>query len=246
MIHEFCTAYIDNILIYSNSKKKHQIHVQKVFAALQKARLQADINKCEFHITKISYLELIISTEGIRIDLKKVKAVQNWKTSTCVRDVQKFIGFANFYHRFIRAFSNVVCPMIATIKKNIIFYWTTKYQKSFELLKDHFTTAPVLAHFDFEKECILEINSSDNVSPRIFSQYGDDRLLHPVDFFSCKHSSQKINFEIYDKELLAIIKSFEEWHPMLEGAGLLVKILIDYRNLQYFISTKQLSRRQAC
>ena len=75
MLDEFCTAYIDDILIYSNSKKEHQIPVQKVFTAFQKAGLQADIDKCEFHITKISYLGLIISTESIRMDLKKVEAV---------------------------------------------------------------------------------------------------------------------------------------------------------------------------
>ena len=141
--------------------------------------------------------------------------------------------------------SDIIRPIIATIKKNITFYWTPECQKSFKLLKKRFTTAPILAHFDFEKECILETNSSDNVSAGILSQYGDDGLLHPVAFFSRKHSPQEINYEIYDKELLAIIKSFEEWRPMLEGAGLPVKILTDHRNLQYFMSTKQLSRRQA-
>ena len=113
------------------------------------------------------------------------------------------------------------------------------------MLKKRFTTAPILAHFDFEKECILETDSSDNVFAEILSQYGDDGLLHPVVFFSCKYSPQEINYEIYNKELLAIIKSFEEWRPMLEGVGLPVKILTDHRNLQYFMSTKQLSRRQA-
>ena len=77
MLDKFCIAYIDNILIYSNSKKEHQTHIQKVFTVFQKTGLQVDINKCEFHITKISYLGLIIFTKGIRMDHKKVKAVQN-------------------------------------------------------------------------------------------------------------------------------------------------------------------------
>ena len=75
MLDEFCTAYIDNILIYSNSKKEYQTQIRKVLTALQKAGLQADIDKCKFHLTKISYLGLIISTEGIRMDLKKVEAI---------------------------------------------------------------------------------------------------------------------------------------------------------------------------
>ena len=231
MLDKFCTTYIDNILIYSNSKKEYQTHIQKVFVALQKVGLQADIDKCEFHVTKISYLGLIISTKGIRMDPKKVEAVQNWETLTCVRDVQTFIRFANFYCRFIRRFSNVVCLIIVIIKKNTTFHWTLKCQKSFKLLKKRFTTAPILAQFDFEKECIVETDSSDNVSERILSQYGDDGLLHSVAFFSYKHSPQEINHEVYDKELLAIIKSFEKWRAMLEGARLPVKILIDHRNL---------------
>ena len=122
ILDKFYTAYIDNILIYCNSKKDYQTHVQKVFAALQKAELQVDINKYEFHITKISYWGLIISTKGIRMDPKKVEAIQNYEPPTCVRNVQAFIRFANFYRHFIRAFSNVVRPIIATIKKNTTFY----------------------------------------------------------------------------------------------------------------------------
>ena len=122
MLDEFCTAYIDDILIYSNSKKEHQTHIRKVLAALKKAGLQADIDKCEFHVTKISYLGLIISTEGICMDPKKVETLQNWETLTCIRDVQAFIGFANFYRHFIRTFSDVVRPMIATIKRNTTFH----------------------------------------------------------------------------------------------------------------------------
>ena len=122
MLDKFCTAYIDDILIYNNSKKEYQTHVQKVLAALQKAGLQADIAKCEFHVIKISYLGLIISTKGIRMHPKRVEAVQNWETPTCVKDVQVFIEFVNFYRRFIKEFSNVVCLMIATIKKNTTFH----------------------------------------------------------------------------------------------------------------------------
>ena len=100
--------------------------------------------------------------------------------------------------------------MISTIKKNTTFLLTLKCQKSFELFKERFTTAPVQAYFDFEKECILETNSSDNVSARILSQYRDKGLLHPVGFLSRKLSLQEINYEIYDKKFLAIIKSFKK------------------------------------
>ena len=138
--------------------------------------------------------------------------------------------------------------MIATVKKDARktnFEWTGACQKAFDLLKQRFTTVPILAHFDYEKECIVETDASDNVSVGVLSQYGEDEKLHPVAFFSQKHSPQEINYEIYDKELLAIIKAFKEWRPMLERAGLLIKILTDHQNLHYFMTTKQLSRCQA-
>ena len=249
MLALFCTAYIDDILIYSNSKKEHKEHVRRVLTALRKAGLQADINKCKFHVTEVNYLGLVITSDGIRMDPHKVSAVQQWETPTCVQDVQSFIGFANFYRRFIHGFSSIVAPMIATVKKDVRksnFEWTSACQKAFELLKQCFTTVPILAHFDYEKECIVETDASDNVSAGVLSQYSsEDSKLHPVAFLSRKHSPQEINYKIYDKELLAIIKAFEEWQPMLEGAGLPIKILTNHRNLQYFMTTKQLSRRQA-
>ena len=102
-----------------------------------------------------------------------------------------------------------------------------------------------MAHFDYEKETIVETDASDNVSAGVLSQYGEDGLLHPVAFFSKKHTAQEINYEIYDKELLAIVRAFEQWRPELEGSGLPIKILTDHRNLEYYMTTKQLSRRQA-
>lgn len=121
--------------------------------------------------------------------------------------------------------------MITTVKKNTTFHKTLECQKSSELLEKRFTTAPVLAHFDFEKKCILETNLSNNVFVGVFSQYDENGLLHPVTFFSCKHLPQEINYQIYDKKLLAIIKSFEKWHSILEKAELPIKIFTDYRNL---------------
>ena len=120
----------------------------------------------------------------------------------------------------------------APIKNNTIFYLIPKCQKFCKLLKERFNSIFVLVYFDFDKECILETNSSDTISAGILSYYRKDGLLHFVAFFSCKHPTQEINYEIYDKELLAIIKSFKKWRPILEEAGLPIKILTDYKNLQ--------------
>ena len=135
----------------------------------------------------------------------------------------------------MHGFSSIVAPMIATSKKDARksnFEWTSACQRAFNLLKERFTTAPILAHFDYKKECIVETDASDNVSAGVLSQYNsEDGKLHPVPFFSQKHSPQEINYKIYNKELLAISKAFEEWRPMLEGASLSIKIFTDHWNL---------------
>ena len=159
------------------------------------------------------------------MDPQKVQAIVNWKTPTCVKDIQAFIGFANFYRRFVQAFSKVVAPLIALIQKDVPFKWTEDCQKAFDLLKQRFTTAPILAHFDPSKEIIVETDASDWVSAGILSQYSVDNILCPVAFFSKKHSAQEVNYEIYNKELLVIICAFEEWRPELEGSAFPIKVI---------------------
>ena len=135
--------------------------------------------------------------------------------------------------------------MVKHTVKNIPFKWSSACKSSFQALKDAFTSAPILRHFDPEKQCIVETDASDYVSAGILSQYDDDNVLHPVAFFSKKHSPAECNYEIYDKELMAIIRSFEEWQSELESSPHIIQVLSDHRNLEYFMSTKLLSRRQA-
>jgi transposase InsO family protein len=112
-------------------------------------------------------------------------------------------------------------------------------------MKERVTTAPVLKHFDRTKEAILETDSSDYVNGGVLSQYGDDGILYPVAFYSKNMAPAECNYEIYDKELLAIIRCLEHWRPELESTDIPIKIFTDHKNLEYFMTTKELTRRQA-
>jgi hypothetical protein len=241
----FCTAYLDDILIYSRTREEHLSHVRKVLTALRRAGLFAKIQKCEFFKDETTFLGVIVGRHGIRMDPKKVQTIRDWKTPTCLTDVQAFIGFGNFYRRFVRDFSKIIAPMVNLTRKDVKFQWDLRCEESFNRLKEAFTSAPVLAPFDWEKEIILETDASDYVSAGVLSQYGDDGILRPVAFFSKKHSTTECNYEIYDKELLAIVRCFEEWRPELEGTSSPIKVITDHRNLEYFTTTKLLNRRQA-
>jgi RNase H-like domain found in reverse transcriptase/Reverse transcriptase (RNA-dependent DNA polymerase) len=246
-LDQFCTAYMDDILIYSDNIHQHREHVRSVLQALRKAGLQADIHKSEFEVSQVKYLGLIISTKGVQMDPEKIDTIVGWQTPKRVKDVQAFLGFANFYRRFIKNFSLICKPLTATTQKGKLFKWTQECKEAFQYLKLRFTEAPILQRYDPDKPSTVETDSSDFVSAGVLSQPDGNGILRPVAFFSKKLTPVECNYEIYDKELLAIIRSFEQWRPELEGSqsGVPIEVLTDHRNLEYYMTTKQLSRRQA-
>jgi hypothetical protein len=241
LLDKTCTAYLDDVLVYSESKKEHRAHVREVVKHLMDAGLQIDINKYEFETTRCKYLGLIITPDGINMDEAKVKAITAWQPPKTVWDLQKFLGFANFYQRFIRNFSKIAQPLNDLLRKRIPWHWEREQQAAFDTLKRAFIQAPTLAYFDFTRRSVLETDASDWAAGGILSQYDDDRTLRPVAYFSSKHTPAECNYEIYDKELLAIIKCLEEWRPELQGTQEPFEIVTNHKNLEYFTTTKALS-----
>jgi hypothetical protein len=149
-LDQFTSAYLDDILIYSDTMEEHVEHVRRILERLTAAGLHLKPEKCEFHKTEVKYLGLIIGAEGIKMDPTKMETVKNWPTPENVRDVRSFLGFANFYRRFIEGYSTVAEPLTRLTRKDQPFCWETKHQKAFDMLKHAFTTAPVLRRFDHD------------------------------------------------------------------------------------------------
>lgn len=202
--------------------------------------LHLDVQKCCFCTSKVKYLGLCISTEGLCMDHEKIEAITNWQTPSNLKVVRPFLGFDNFYRRFIKNFSDIVTPLTNLTKSSsnignkqkFPFNWNDQCQSSFDKLKTTFTSAPILTHF------------SDYVTAATLSQMVNG-VLKPVAFLSKKLTPQECNYDIYDKELLSIIRAFEIWRPELIGTALPVKVLSDHKNLEWFMTKKQLNRRQA-
>jgi hypothetical protein len=114
-----------------------------------------------------------------------------------------------------------------------------------DTLKSAIVSAPVLRHFDPTRTCYVECDASDYVVAGVLSQKDDEGLLHPIAFFSSKMTPAECNYQIYDKELLAIVRAFETWRPDLEGTTHPIQVLTDHKALEYFMTTKKLTRRQA-
>ena len=242
---KFCSVYLDDILIYSDSLTEHKEHVRKVLAAIKAAGLQIDIDKSEFYVQETRFLGVIVGVDGIKMDPTKIEAIVQWATPRNLKEVQSFLGFCNFYRRFIQGFAKLADPLTKLTRKGVPFHWSEACQASFELFKKQVTSAPVLVHFDHTKQAVLETDSSDFVTGGTLSQIGNDGELHPVAFYSRKMLPAESNYEIYDKELLAIINCLETWRPELEFTGIPIQIFSDHRGLEYFMTKRTLTHRQA-
>ena len=168
------------------------------------------------------------------MDPAKVKTVVEWQTPRSLRDVQCVLGFANLYRKFIHDYSNLVLPLTQLTRKGQSFVWSEESDMSFESLKKAFASAPILAQVDPEKPFTIEAYTSDFALGSILSQQGDDEKLHPVAFHSRKFDAAEINYEIHDKELLAIVDSFTQWRHFLEGSSHQVTVFSGHKNLAYF------------
>ncbi len=245
LLDQSVIVYLDDILIYSTNEEEHRKQVRLVLERLRSAQLYAKAEKCEFHRAEIEFLGYIISPSGVNMDSKKVSAITSWPVPKSVHDIQVFLGLANFYRRFVKGFSKIALPLTALLAKNAEFIWSPSAQQAFDTLKSAFTTAPVLAHFDPSRKIVVETDASDFAIGCILSQYDEHGILHPVAFYSRKFTLAEINYEIYDKEMLAIVTAFREWRQYLEGSQHQIMVFTDHKNLEWFTTTKKLTRRQA-
>jgi len=227
-------------------EEEHERAVQKVLEILAEHKLFLRPEKCEFHQKQIEYLGLVISENKVAIDPVKVARVRDWPILENQTDVQAFIGFVNFYRRFIWDFSTIARPLFNLTRSDKAWSWDTKEREAFECLKMAVTTAPVLVSSQDSEPFHIKADSSDFASGAVFSQQlPREEKWHPVAFYSKSLSPVEQNYEIHDKEMLAIIHALEEWRHFLEGAQYLVEIWTDHKNLEYFMTAKKLNRRQA-
>jgi hypothetical protein len=152
------------------------------------------------------------------------------------------LGFANFYWKFIRNFAQVAAPL-TRLTSDVTFQWGPEEQLAFERLKEVFISEPVLASFDPDKETVLECDLSGYAVGGVLSQYGDDSILRLCAYFSRKNNPHECNYEIHDKELLAVVRCLEEWDAKLRSVAKF-KVITDYKNLEYFMKPRMLNERQ--
>ena len=238
-------VYLDDILIFTETLEEHRIIVKKVLQILKDNDLYLKPEKCEFERHRIEYLGLIITHGHTEMDPVKVAGIMDWPRPKKVKEVQAFLGFCNFYRRFIRDFSHIAKPLFELTKKDHQWNWSNECEVTFLELKKQFTSAPMLTMPDTRKPMRLECDASDFATGAVLTQKEDDDKFHPVAYLSKSLTEPERNYDIYDKELLAIIKALDAWRHYLEGAENTIEIFTDHKNLEYFKKAQKLSRRQA-
>ena len=155
-------VYMDDILIYAKTEQEHDDLVRKVLQRLTKNKLADEPAKCVWRVSEVEFLGYIIGRDGIKMSQEKVEAVLSWKSPSSLVETQSFLGFANFYRRFIQDYSGVARPLTELTKSSPKEWrWTPEAELAFQELKKRFTTAPILAHFQPQKPVIIESDASD-------------------------------------------------------------------------------------
>ncbi|KAH9274016.1 hypothetical protein BASA83_003653 [Batrachochytrium salamandrivorans] len=190
----------------------------------------------------LAILSLLMDFGWIR---PKISAVQSWPTPKKVRDLQVLLGFTNFYRALIHDYSSMTANLTKLFKKDAPLFGVRNRKKSLQDLR-----LPLLIRIS---SLILMIPDhlswrpmpSDYAISGVLSQYDDSNTLRPIAFYARQMNSAEQNYEIYDKELLAVVESFKHWRHFLQGGLHPVTVLCDHKNLEYFMTTKKLTRRQA-
>ena len=161
MLDRFVFVYLDDILVFSKNKEEHVHHGQAVLQRLLENSLFVKAEKCEFHATSVSFLGYIIGKGNISMDSDKVSAVTAWPIPDSRKQLQRFLGFAHFYRRFIRGYSTVAAPLTALTSSKVPFLWSPAADTAFRALKARFTSAPILQMPDPERQFVVEVDASD-------------------------------------------------------------------------------------
>jgi transposase InsO family protein len=240
------SIYLDDILIFTADLEEHRRISRLVLERMREHKLYLRPEKCEIEKTRIEYLGVIISHNHVEMDPVKIAGVAQWPVPKNKKEVQSFLGFTNFYRRFIADFSIHARALFDLTKKDANFAWGVREEEAFVKLKQSITSSPILVMPDHDRLYRVEADGSGVATGAVLSQLSpEDDKWHPVAFLSKSLSPVERNYEIHDTEMLAIIRALEEWRHYLEGARHPIEIWTDHKNLEYFRTAQKLNRRQA-
>jgi RNase H-like domain found in reverse transcriptase/Reverse transcriptase (RNA-dependent DNA polymerase) len=243
--NQLVIVYMDNILIFADTKEELERITKLVLEKLREHNLFLKAKKCQFCQTRIEYLGMIIEEGKISMDAVKLGGIRDWPVPTTLKKTWSFLGFGNFYWKFISHYSELARPLNDLTKKDKKFEWTTECQKAFDTIKKQFMEEPVLLMPDQSKPFQIKSDTSKVATGMVLTQLDSNGNRHPVAFLSKTFSETKRKHEIYDWELLGIIQALKEWRHYIQRSGHTTIVYSDHKNLTYFRTAQKLNDRQA-
>ncbi|KAL4281883.1 hypothetical protein GQ457_03G019080 [Hibiscus cannabinus] len=211
-LDQFVVVFIDDILVYSRTEEDHDRHLLLVLQTLLENQLYAKLSKCEFWIREVVFLGHVVSSEGIRVDPKKVEAIVNWKQPTSVTEIRSFVGLVGYYRRFVSGFSKVAAPLTKLLQKGVKYEWSDARQQAFEKLKVALINAPVLTQPMSGKEFVVYSDASYVGLGCVLMQEG-----RVVAYASRQLKVHEKNYPTHDIELAAVVFALKIWRHYLYG-----------------------------
>ncbi|KAK4389735.1 Retrovirus-related Pol polyprotein from transposon.6 [Sesamum angolense] len=236
-LDQFMFVFIDDILIYSNSREEHEQHLHTVLQILREKQLYAKFSKCEFWMEEIAFIGHVVSKGGVQPDSAKVKAILEWEPPKNVSEVQNFLELVGYYRRFVKDFSVVANPLTNLLKKNAPFNWNDKCAQSFEKLKKRLTSAPILALPSGDGGYAVFTDASRQRLGCVLMQHGK-----VIAYASRQLMPHEMNYPTHDLELAAIVHALKIWTHYLYGETF--QIFTDHKSLKYIPTQKELNLRQ--
>lgn len=236
----FTLVYLDDILVFSKTQEEHLEHVRQVLNMIRENKLYCKLSKCSFLQTELEYLGHLVGADGVRVNPKKVQAVQEFPRPTNVSELRAFLGLSNYFRKFIQNYADTAHPLTAQTGKNSILTWDSACDRAFNGIKDRLTKAPVLALPDPDKTFVVETDASVIGIGAVLMQDG-----RPVAYESRKLIPAERNYTTTEQELLGVVHALKTWRCYLEGAKYPFVVRTDHNPLTYLPTQPNLSRRQA-
>jgi hypothetical protein len=236
-------CFLDDILIFSRTEDEHLAHLRTVIQRLHDQELYVKPSKCSFMQREVSFLGHRIGADGLRVAPDKVGAVQQWPTPTSVTEVRSFLGLANFYRRFVKDYSRIALPLTELTKDTTAWSWGEEQQRAFAALKAALCAPPVLLVPDQKMPFVLNCDACDFAIGATLQQ-DQGNGLQPVAYFSAKMTDAERNYDVREKEFMALMRACKHWRHYLHGIAPFT-LLTDHDSLRYHKSMPHLSGRLA-
>ena len=242
-LRKFVVVFPDDILAFSRAWKEHLDHLDAVLSALHDQSLFCNIVKCEFALDSVRFLGHIVDGIRRRPDPEKIMVVRDWKEPNSVTGVRQFLGFTNYFRRFIEGYFFIARPLEELTGKNKRFSWNEECQAAFEALKKALISVPVLRLPDVSKPFRLVTDAINTALAGVLLQKDEMEDWHPVAYTSRRLRPEERNYHANERETLAVIHALRVWRTYLFRP---FEIITDNQVVTYLLSKKQLSGREAC